>query len=198
MARIRALAEEKLAELDKTIKDRREGGLEAALPEVLSDRGKRYMDELRAAVGEMRPEKEAEYHASRRRPKAATAVRTAVFVLTASVNLVFLAWAYRRIAKEIRRRETAIAETGRQKDLLATTLASIGDGVIVTDTEGPHYLHEPRGGLLDRLVGEAGARGLPSPKFSGLSTRRRGPRSRTPSSHVLRTGPWPDWRTIRC
>jgi PAS domain S-box-containing protein len=37
---------------------------------------------------------------------------------------------------DVRKRETAELETLRQKELLATTLASIGDAVIATDTEG--------------------------------------------------------------
>ncbi len=131
---IHELVDKKLAELETTIKDRRKGGLEAALPEVLSDRGRRYMDQLRAAVGNLRADEEMEYDRAAQAAEIANNVRTTVFILTATLNLAFLTWAYRRITGAIRQREAAIAETARQRELLATTLASIGDGVIVTDT----------------------------------------------------------------
>lgn len=41
-----------------------------------------------------------------------------------------------RVLAEARTREAAERETRQQKELLATTLGSIGDGVIATDTEG--------------------------------------------------------------
>lgn len=135
VAQVHEVADQKLAELEKTVKDRREHGLEAALPTVLSGRGRRLMEDLRSVVGNMRSEKEAEYQQAVVAGESANAFRTVVFAATVGLNLAFLVWAYRQINKEIRRRENAIAETSRQKDLLATTLASIGDGVIVTDTE---------------------------------------------------------------
>ena len=59
------------------------------------------------------------------------------------LNLIVLAWAYRRIAELIKLRDQALAQAARrdvelkrQKDLLAVTLSSIGDCVIVTDQAG--------------------------------------------------------------
>ncbi len=60
-------------------------------------------------------------------------VRTLVFVITGLINLAFLYWAYRRISTEVARRQTIANEVREQKELLSVTLASIGDGVIVTD-----------------------------------------------------------------
>jgi PAS domain S-box-containing protein len=62
--------------------------------------------------------------------------RTAVFILTIVFNLVFLAWAYARVLREVELREAGTREIQRQKELLATTLASIGDGVIAVDGNG--------------------------------------------------------------
>src|SRR5258706_8181893 len=58
----------------------------------------------------------------------ANVVRTITFIATAVVNLAFLGWACGRLSRMMGQRE-------REKELLATTLASIGDGVIVTNAE---------------------------------------------------------------
>ena len=55
LQRLRRLADAKLAELRETIRLRRESGLEAAMPVILTDRGKKIMDDLRAVAAAMRP-----------------------------------------------------------------------------------------------------------------------------------------------
>ncbi len=132
---IDALTRQKLAELDRTIGVRRNRGLEAALAIVRTNQGKRTMDAIRAKVAEIDGEKEAAVEQAARETNRAIHHRTAVFALTALLNLAFLVWVYRRITHEIGRREAAVRETEREKQLLATTLSSIGDGVIATDTD---------------------------------------------------------------
>ena len=51
---VHRLADAKLAELRETIELRRKSGLDAALPVVLTDRGKKIMDDLRRVVAEMK------------------------------------------------------------------------------------------------------------------------------------------------
>jgi len=63
-------------------------------------------------------------------------IRTATMIGAGALNLAFLAWAFLRISRESDSREEAFAEMGRQKELLATTLRSIGDAVVTTDTQG--------------------------------------------------------------
>ena len=53
LEQVQALSNAKLAELAETIQLRKNSGLKAALPVVLSDRGKKIMDDLRGVVGEM-------------------------------------------------------------------------------------------------------------------------------------------------
>ncbi len=55
---LKPLSSEKLAELDETIKVRKEKGLEAALAIVKTDRGRKAMDEIRRVVGEMSSEEQ--------------------------------------------------------------------------------------------------------------------------------------------
>ena len=54
----------------------------------------------------------------------------------AVVNLVFLGWVARKMFTALREREAAVFKTKRQEELLDTTLASIGDAVIVTNAAG--------------------------------------------------------------
>jgi PAS domain S-box-containing protein len=53
LEQVRKLTDAKLTELQETIQLRRKSGLETALPVILSDRGKKIMDELRGVVAEM-------------------------------------------------------------------------------------------------------------------------------------------------
>ncbi len=58
LQRVRALTADKLAELAKTIQLRRDRGTEAARAEVLTGRGERIMDDIRAAVNSMEQEEQ--------------------------------------------------------------------------------------------------------------------------------------------
>ena len=127
--RLRDLAVKKLAELKETIKLWHERGPQAAVELVRSGRGLELMNEIRAVVGEMQARKQAEFVKANARAKEANVGRTTAFITTMVVNLVFLGWAYGRLSRLMGQRE-------REKELLATTLASIGDGVVVTDAQG--------------------------------------------------------------
>ena len=53
LRQLHTLTDAKLAELQETIQLRRTGGLQAALPRILTDRGKQIMDDIRSVVGRM-------------------------------------------------------------------------------------------------------------------------------------------------
>lgn len=129
------LIQEKLAELEQSIQLRRTN-LQAALQVVATGRGRVIMDHIRTTLAGMTAQEEKELALVFERSRRATTARTLAFAFTALVNLGFLAWAYRRIAREMARRQAAVMEVTRQKELLGTTLASIGDGIVVTDAEG--------------------------------------------------------------
>ena len=101
------------------------------------------MDELRLAVVQLQQRQEAQLQAETKVADRATLARTLIFVIAGLVNLIFLDWTYRRITAAVRARERALdsarrseEEVTRQKDLLAVTLTSIGDCVVVTDAAG--------------------------------------------------------------
>jgi len=136
MDSIATLTEEKLGELRKTVDIRKSQGFEAAQSVIKEDVGKNLMDLIRRKILQVKSEQEANLEDCLRSATAANAMRTAIYLGAAIINLYFLYWAYRRLRKEISDREEARAEANRQKDLLKVTLSSIGDCVMVTDSQG--------------------------------------------------------------
>jgi PAS domain S-box-containing protein len=187
VSRFKELTGAKLAELEHTIGIRRSQGFAAAVAEVHTHVGKELMDQLRALSATMVATEYGDLREHQRHAAALDSARSAVFFTAAFVNLGFLAWAYRRIQREITQRETAAAELFRQKELLAVTLASIGDGVIVTDALGNiTFLNE----VAERLTGwnSADALGQSCGKvFNIINESTRDP-VESPVEKVLRSG----------
>ncbi|HWE04686.1 MAG TPA: CHASE3 domain-containing protein [Tepidisphaeraceae bacterium] len=132
VAELHRFADEKLAELTRVI-DIKRSGRGDAVAIVRLGHGKSVMDAIRDRVAGLVIDEKNDLAAASRTARRYTIFRTTVFATTALINLAFLYWAYRRILAERDRRETAALDLQRQKDLLAVTLASIGDAVIVTD-----------------------------------------------------------------
>ena len=143
VAKVTALIQQKMAELNSTIEVRRSRGFDATLPLVQAGSGKQLMDDLRSEVGRLRERQAAALNVDATLSNRATQTRTLVFVLCGLLNLGILAWAYRRITEALHERDVALHEARarslelqRQKELLSVTLSSIGDCVLVTDNEG--------------------------------------------------------------
>jgi PAS domain S-box-containing protein len=136
VARVIDLITRKKTELEQTIQIRRETGLTAALVIVRNNIGKETMDATRSALAKIKAGEQAEFSEASQRAGRISAIESATFVVIGILNLLFLAWVFRKISREMSRREAAVLEISRQKELLNTTLASIGDAVIVTDATG--------------------------------------------------------------
>ena len=141
--RVTELVDQKIAELRRTVELRRTAGFDAAAEAVRSGQGQQLMERLRAEVARLQTIKTVALERDREASDRITWIRTIVFFAAGLLNLIVLGWAYRRIADSIKLRDLALAEAvhrdvelKRQKDLLAVTLASIGDCVIVTDQIG--------------------------------------------------------------
>jgi PAS domain S-box-containing protein len=134
--RYRALTDAKLREMNETIVARRTLGFPAALAIVLQNRGKGIMDQLRQLTDDLVRQRYDRLDDDSRAEKHLASENVALFWIVISMNLGFIAWAYLRIRREIALREAAALETVRQREMLQVTLASIGDGVIVTDASG--------------------------------------------------------------
>jgi PAS domain S-box-containing protein len=136
LAALRDKIELKRAQLRETIAVYQAQGPEAARALVLTGRSKAAMDDLRAQVRGMQSREQ--HLLDQRIRQADEAYRTASLTGIASGSLgllmtVAFVWSARRNALLNAR---AAAEIHREREHLRVTLASIGDGVVVTDPEG--------------------------------------------------------------
>ncbi len=143
LAALKPLVAEKLAELRETIQLKQTKGTEAALERVSGDRGKVLMDQIRQKCKEIGDVASARLIGESAIAEA-SANRTRLYSTLGSVLLLALfGTATAIIHRATTRRQELIAallnsqqETARAKDLLQTTLTSIGDAVIATDAAG--------------------------------------------------------------
>jgi signal transduction histidine kinase/DNA-binding response OmpR family regulator len=100
MDHVSALISEKMGELAVTIRLRKESGLPAAMERVRTNQGKEVMDEIRSNVNRMVETGRSSYDDAVRRADRTSYWRNIIYVGVAVVNLVFLAWAFRRISRQ--------------------------------------------------------------------------------------------------
>ncbi|MGH7524916.1 MAG: CHASE3 domain-containing protein [Gemmatimonadales bacterium] len=133
---LRRVVGDKLAELRETVALRQNEGFAAAERMVLTGRGRITMDSIRVQVGRMVAEEEHQL-----RDRTAQAARSRTFAISALViaglvQLATLAALIVLLRRKIRNRERAAAQLHEQQEWFRTTLFSIGDAVITTDTTG--------------------------------------------------------------
>jgi PAS domain S-box-containing protein len=187
VVRLSQLTEEKLHELNRTIDIRRTQGLPAALAVVQTDRGKKLMDQLRDQVAQMTAVEESKLARAHDKVDFFISFSRFVIALSTLVTLAILVWAYRRINQESSARDLAAQELRRQKELLAVTLASIGDGVIVTDVQGRiTFLND----MAEKLTGWTSAQAVGRQCLDVFNIVNEESRQivESPVERVLRTG----------
>jgi PAS domain S-box-containing protein len=147
---LRTLSKVKLDELATTIQLFGEGRKDEARGIVLSDMGKRTMDQFRAIAAEMSRQESslesARLEAVSRSTKSLTRTLYLATVL-AAVGLVLLAF---YIIREMDQREKHAAEMREREEWFRVTLASIGDAVIATDEHGTVIFINP---IAEELTG---------------------------------------------
>ena len=122
--------------LEEAIGLRKEKGFDAAREMILTDRGKIEMDELRKHVEEMTSvERQLLMTRSERsertyRVALLTTVIADLFALAMVVAFIFL------LRRHLLARDKATAAIHEQREMFRTTIASIGDAVMTTDTQG--------------------------------------------------------------
>jgi len=136
VARIRSLVNEKLAELKKTIEARDLEGDEAALAIMRTGEGRLTMDEVRAAGAVLVSREQAGLYGTDKAVDL-NANRSRIIVLVGCIGLVFLLFRLgSAVDAVVLERERFAGRVEESRQLLETTLASIGDAVIVTDGGG--------------------------------------------------------------
>ena len=141
--RLRPLVKDKLDELGETILVRRSEGPEAAFAIVMTDRGNAIMDQIRAVCTEIQSvanrhmtQFSAEAHSNANRLGIVSSVGSVALLI-----LLFLATAtiergtqrHEQLIESLDQKEMQLRES---RDLLYTTLNSIGDAVISTNAAG--------------------------------------------------------------
>jgi CHASE3 domain sensor protein len=93
IVRLKTLIDAKMAELRQTVDLRRSSGIDAAMPVILSDRGKKIMDDIRVLIGRMRA-REQQLLRSRER-QSQTAARRTILAIAGGlpISLLILALA---------------------------------------------------------------------------------------------------------
>jgi PAS domain S-box-containing protein len=150
---LEVLIRRKASELNATITARETGGFDVAARIVLTDEGKRVMDQIRTAIAAMGAEEQRLL--TERTQREERAGRTAVFTTVGGLALALLLGIAATVLLNQAMRDRVRAEAARvaagavaraiaaSEERLRVTLASIGDAVIATDAEGRVTLMNP-------------------------------------------------------
>lgn len=187
MSELRARIDAKLDELNRTIVLRDTAGYEAARAVVINGQGKAEMDALRAIVSQMTDHelsllKERGEHRDRTFHLAIfEGLLSGLCALLAFVTFLLL---YRRHAASRTRTTFIISE---QSERLRTTLASIGDAVIATDTDARITMMNA---IAESLTGWtfADARNAPLDRVFNIVNEASRKTVESPVSRALREG----------
>jgi len=188
------LISEKISELQETVSLRQTEGFQAALAVVETNRGKHTMDDVRKIGMELQNEI---YNGllqgirDRQQQGARTRITTAI---GAAVLFLFLLLATFQIGRATAERDRLIGElasangrTTASRDLLHTTLSSIGDAVVATDGSGRVTFMN---GVAESLTGwtEAEARGQMLERVLNLINEETRASAENPAARALREG----------
>ncbi len=159
--RLRGLIRERLKQMDAVLLISKEQGLMAARQALLSSRSKESMVAIREVVLALKGT-ESERLTKRLRTSDVGYDRSRSLNLVAgALGLLALGAFVYLVDKTLRAREAAAEEIARQRETLRVTLASIGDGVITTNTFGRVvFLNAEAERLTGWETGEAAGRRL--------------------------------------
>ncbi len=136
VANIRSLVIEKIEELKKTLEVRDLEGDEAVMAIMRDGEGRLTMDEVRNAGDVLVKREEAALYETNKELES-NANNSRIIVLVGCVGLVFLLFRLgSAVDAVVLERERFAGDVEESRQLLETTLSSIGDAVIVTDAAG--------------------------------------------------------------
>jgi PAS domain S-box-containing protein len=184
---LRSLSHAYLKELADTIAMAQAGQPEEAKARVLSNVGKNIMDDIRNSIAEIEGV-EAHLRADRvAEMKASTRSATTAFVVATSIAAAALLVFGGLLAREMGKSDAAAAAVLEQKEWLDTTLSSIGDAVLATDTSGRVvFLNEVAATLTG--YGSSEARGRPLDQVFAIFNEVTREPAEDPVAKVIHTG----------
>ena len=122
--------------LNEGIVARNTTGFETARDLIASNRGKAEMDEVRRQVGEMIKNESASRDARLQQSAQQYRIAFSSSLISDSIALLMIGAFGYLLYRYLRSRERTEANIFEQRELFRTTIASIGDGVVTTDTQG--------------------------------------------------------------
>jgi PAS domain S-box-containing protein len=147
---IRETINEKLNEMGEIIRAENEEFHSEAVDLVKSKESLYTMNHLKEQIDGLISGQDARVVVAQGQLRAATNFRTITFGLIILICFVALIYAGRSLQQEALATTLAMEETVRQRKALEVTLQSIGDGIIVTDSEGKVRFLNP---VAERLTG---------------------------------------------
>jgi PAS domain S-box-containing protein len=118
---------------------------------VLTGRGKDGMDAIRGLLGEMTGEEERLLNERFAESEDSLQLTLVTFVVVVLLGVILLGLSFSLLRRDIRERQRAEDALRAERERFRVTLASIGDGVIVTGTEGRvTFLNEAARALTGR------------------------------------------------
>ena len=142
--------EDKFAELDRVIDERKNKNINPAGEAVETDEAQRHMDAIRDTVKGLRQDEEKLLHDRTLNAKtSANLIRLTVWS-GAAFSVALLVVAYILVVRDLDRRHRATELVRREREMFEITLLGIGDGVITTDAQGRVTLMNP---VAQRLTG---------------------------------------------
>jgi PAS domain S-box-containing protein len=185
--KLSSLIDQKLAELHKTVDLRKTQGLQAALDVVLTDRGKLLMDQIRGLYTGIQTREYSALIDGNREEENFARQTELVMILGSLILFVFLIAASVTTNRAILAREQSLGDSREARDLLQTTLTSIGDAVIATDAEGRIVFSNPTACTLLRAK-ESDLAGRPLDEVFRIVNEHTRETVESPVAKVMREG----------
>ena len=133
---IESTIRDKLQELNLTVQQAQRGDRDGALEIVRAGTGKVLMDNLRSQVDAIQETEQQLLTVQTAEAQRSYESTIWAIVVSTVLGIGLTGFVVHLTQKNLRQRQASLEEVSEQKELLHTTLASIGDGVITTDTEG--------------------------------------------------------------
>ena len=191
---IKPLVQDKLVELLQTIELRRSKGSSAALPVVMSGQGKATMDQIRKICAEIETVADGRFTLQSAEMLKRGNEIGLISTIGAIALLALLILATATIHRGTQRRQLLIKELGISEDAaklardwFQTTLSSIGDAVIATDSNGKVTLLNQ---VAESLTGwtQEHAEGVPLDQVFVITNEETGATVENPVTRALREG----------
>jgi PAS domain S-box-containing protein len=146
LSRLHSLARLKIAELGRTIELRGsdpQHGFDDALKIVKTDAGKELMDEMRRVVAELRDRAIGRRDRAFKESDAVARRLVWIATLVSPLAVILMGLSVWVILHDVAARSRAEVEVRRQRAILQTVLAGMGEGLVVADTQGRFQVFNP-------------------------------------------------------